>query len=455
MAQILVIEDNETMRDGIVQILARTGHDAKPARGGREGLTLFDQYAPDFVITDLKMEDMDGMAVLRKIKELSPEAVVMVITAFGTIETAVEAMKLGAFDFITKPFPPDLLRVKVTQALDIAKMKAENLFLRDESRHVFPDSMIGESRLLQNIRDQILRVAPTDSSVLITGESGTGKELVAREIHEQSKRARKPFVKVDCSALAEGVLESELFGHERGAFTGAIQRKPGRFELADGGTLFLDEVGEVPPGVQLKLLRVLQDRCFERVGGTRTLKVDVRILSATNKNLLERIRQGQFREDLYYRLHIVPIQLPPLRERRADIPLLVEHFLKKWNRKAGRRVQISPEAMVRLQAYQWPGNIRELENLLERTVVMARHDVIHVDDLPDGLKKTNDHVDLEVNPGGVSLNDALEQLERELILKAYQETGGVKTRTAQLLGIKTSALYYKLEKYGIYAGKEE
>jgi two-component system response regulator HydG len=290
---------------------------------------------------------------------------------------------------------------------------------------------------------------------LITGESGTGKELVAREIHAKSRRSQKPFVKVDCSALAEGVLESELFGHERGAFTGAIQRKPGRFELADGGTIFLDEIGEVPASVQLKLLRVLQDRCFERVGGTRTLNVDVRLISATNKNLADEIRQGRFREDLYYRLNIIPIHLPPLRERRDDIPLLIEHFLKRMARKSGRRVKITPEAMVALQAYQWPGNIRELENLLERVVVMARREELDREDLPEALKTPSRSVDLDMDPGGISLNDALEQLERQLILRAYAEASGVKTRTAQLLGIKTSALYYKLEKYGIYSGKEE
>jgi len=454
MAQILIIEDNTTMRDGISQILLRSGHDVKVAQGGREGVELYEKQTPDFVITDLKMEDMDGMAVLRKIKESSSDAMVMVITAFGTIETAVEAMKLGAFDFITKPFPPDLLRVKVNHALDVIKMKAENQFLRSESRQDYPETMIGTSSALREILDQIDRIAPTDSSVLITGESGTGKELVARALHAKSPRAQKPFVKVDCSALAEGVLESELFGHERGAFTGAIARKQGRFELADGGTIFLDEVGEIPPSVQLKLLRVLQDRCFERVGGTRTLKVDVRVISATNKDLKEEISKGRFRDDLYYRLHIVPIHLPPLRERREDIPLLIDHVLNRLTRKSGRKMKISPEAMATLRGYQWPGNIRELENVLEQSYVLLKSEILDLAALPQGLKKSNNHVDLELPSTGVSLNDALEQLERQLILRAYEEAGGVKTKTAQLLGIKTSALYYKLEKYGIVDGEK-
>lgn len=449
MAQILVIEDNVTMREGIAQILSRVGHDVRAAAGGKEGVSLFQQNSPDFVITDLKMEDMDGIGVLKRIREISPDALVMIITAFGTIEIAVEAMKLGAFDFITKPFPPDLLRVKVAGALDFARMRAENIFFRSESQREHPDTMIGQSKVLREIREQIARAAPTDSTVLITGESGTGKELVARSIHAQSKRGQRPFIKVDCSALAEGVLESELFGHERGAFTGAIQRKQGRFELADGGTIFLDEIGEVSPGIQLKLLRVLQDRCFERVGGTRTLKVDVRVISATNKLLQNEIKTGRFREDLYYRLHIVPVHIPPLRERREDIPSLVEHFLSILAKKNGRKVTLTPEAMALFKAYPWPGNIRELENLLERLHVLTPGGIVGIDALPDELKKPNDHVRLDLPPKGVTLDEALEALERQLILRAYEEAEGVKTKTAQLLGIKTSALYYKLEKYGI------
>jgi two-component system, NtrC family, response regulator HydG len=449
MAQILVIEDNVTMREGITQILTRAGHDIRAATGGKEGLEFFQQSTPDFVITDLKMEDIDGISVLRRIRELSPDALVMIITAFGTIEVAVEAMKLGAYDFITKPFPPELLRVKVAGAIDFARIRAENVFFQAESRSEHPDTMTGQSKALAEIREQIALAAPTDSTVLITGESGTGKELVARAIHAQSKRAHRPFIKVDCSALAEGVLESELFGHERGAFTGAIQRKQGRFELADGGTIFLDEIGEIPPSIQLKLLRVLQDRSFERVGGGRTIKVDVRVISATNKTLPDQIKAGKFREDLFYRLHVIPIHLPPLRERRDDIPALLTHFLSVLARKYGRSLSVTPEAADLFLSYSWPGNIRELENLLERLYVLTPGGSISVESLPDELRKINNHVDLELPPRTVPLDEALEALERQLIRRAYEEAGGVKTKTAQLLGIKTSALYYKLEKNGI------
>jgi len=449
MAQILIIEDNATMREGIVQILTKMGHETRAASGGIEGVRLFSESSPDFVITDLKMEDMDGMEVLKRIRELSSNALVMIITAFGSIETAVEAMKLGAYDFITKPFSPDLLRVKVNAALEVIKMRAENLYLRLENRREYPDLMVGTSAVLEKVRSEIARLADSDSTVLITGESGTGKELIARAIHAQSHRAEKPFIKVDCAALAEGVLESELFGHERGAFTGATHRKAGRFELADGGTLFLDEIGEIPPNIQLKLLRVLQDRSFERVGGTRTLTVNVRIVSATNKDLTAEVKQGRFREDLFYRLHIVPIEAPPLRKRREDIPLLIDHFLEKHARKAGRQLRMTGEAMAALRAHAWPGNIRELQNLVERLCVLAPREEIGPGDLPEAFKHAAPEVDLELPDETVGLNDALERLERELILRAYRRAGGVKTRTAELLGIKASALYYKLEKYGI------
>ncbi len=450
MAQILIIEDNATMREGIGQILTKVGHETRAASGGKEGVRLFEEHQPDFVITDLKMEDLDGIEVLRQIRQNAPEALVMIITAFGTIETAVEAMKLGAFDFITKPFSPDLLRLKVSKALNVVHMRAENEYLRSEDRRNHPDAMVGVSQELEDIREQIFRVSQTDSTVLITGESGTGKELVARAVHARSSRAGKPFIKVDCSALAEGVLESELFGHERGAFTGAAQRKLGRFELADGGTLFLDEIGDISPAVQLKLLRVLQDRSFERVGGTRTVNVDVRVISATNKDLSAEIKKGRFREDLYYRLHIVPIHVPPLRKRKKDVPLLLDHFLSLFSRKTGRNLHLTPEAADALKNHQWPGNIRELENLMERLSVLVRHSEIGLSDLPESFRKMSPQVNLEVGEQDLDLNQSLEQLEKQLIEEAYRRAGGVKTRTAELLKIKPSALYYKLEKYGIY-----
>ncbi|MCC7460434.1 MAG: sigma-54-dependent Fis family transcriptional regulator [Proteobacteria bacterium] len=449
MAHILVVEDNTTMREGIVQILSSMGHEVHGAPSGKEGLQYFHLAEPEFVITDLKMDDIDGMKVLKEIRETSPETIVMIITAFGTIEVAVEAMKLGAYDFITKPFPPDLLRVKVAKGLELVRAKAENTYFRQEQNRKLSDSIIGDSTSMKEIKEQTAKASSVDSTVLITGESGTGKEVIARAIHTQSNRKDKPFIKVDCAALAEGILESELFGHERGAFTGASNRKQGRFELADKGTLFLDEIGNLSPQIQLKLLRVLQDRSFERVGGTKTLHVDVRIISATNADLKKQVKEGTFREDLYYRLHIIPIALPPLRKRKTDIPVLIEHFTRKFSNKMGRHYTFTKDAMEMLESYEWPGNIRELMNVLERIFVLAKQDEIGTDDLPSEIGKSNEISNLPNESKDLSLEEALEAIEKSLILKAFNECGGVKTRTAEKLGIKTSALYYKLEKYGI------
>jgi len=449
MAHILIVEDNTTMREGIVQILSSMGHEVHGASSGKEGLQYFHFANPEFVITDLKMDDIDGMKVLKEIRETSPETIVMIITAFGTIELAVEAMKMGAYDFITKPFPPDLLRVKVSKGLELIRAKAENTYFRQEQNKKTSESIIGDSTAIKEVKEQVSKAAHVDSTVLITGESGTGKELIARAIHMQSNRKDKPFIKVDCAALAEGVLESELFGHERGSFTGATARKQGRFELADKGTLFLDEIGNLSSNIQLKLLRVLQDRSFERVGGNKTINIDVRIIAATNIDLKNEVKEGRFREDLFYRLHIVPIQLPPLRKRKTDIPTLVQHFGQKLSHKMGRPFEVTSAAMDILKTYDWPGNIRELMNVLERIAVLTKNQVIDVEDLPTEIGKSNEINDLKKGIKNLTLDEALEEVEKRLILKAYQETGGVKTRTAEKLGIKTSALYYKLEKYGI------
>jgi len=373
----------------------------------------------------------------------------MMITAFGTIELAVEAMQLGAFDFITKPFPPDLLRVKVGKALEVIRTHAENQYLRQEQMKKTTSMLIGKSASIQKIQQQIQKIAPTDTTVLITGESGTGKDLIARAIHQSSFRSNKPFIKVDCSALNENLLESELFGHERGAFTGAHQRKQGRFELADGGTIFLDEIGEISSNVQIKLLRILQDRSFERVGGTKTHSVNVRIISATNQNLAQMIKDKKFREDLYYRLNIVPIELPPLRERKEDIPDLVEFFLEKIRNKTKRNIQMDTEVIELFQNYAWPGNIRELHNMVERIAVLAPFETIEKKDLPTEMTQTEITPFDEDEKSSKLLTDALEDLEKKLILQALNECHGVKAQAAQKLGIKSSALYYKLEKYGI------
>lgn len=449
MAHILIVEDNNTMREGIVQILSSMGHEVFGAASGKEGLQYFHLTEPEFVITDLKMDDIDGMKVLKEIRESSPETIVMIITAFGTIEIAVEAMKMGAYDFITKPFPPDLLRVKVSKGLELVNAKAENMYLRQEQNKNLSDTIIGDSGPMKDIKDQVNKAARVDSTVLITGASGTGKEVIARAIHNQSTRKHKPFIKVDCAALAEGILESELFGHERGSFTGALQRKQGRFELADKGTLFLDEIGNLSPQIQLKLLRVLQDRSFERVGGNKTIHVDVRIISATNVDIKKQVKEGLFREDLYYRLHIIPIHLPTLQKRKSDIPMLIQYFSRKFSSKLGKSFSFTKDAIHLLQEYDWPGNIRELMNVLERVFVLTKHEMIEIDDLPSEIKKPNQSKKLENVNTQLPLSEALEEIEKSLILKAFHENKGNKTKTAKKLGIKTSALYYKLEKYDI------
>jgi two-component system, NtrC family, response regulator HydG len=457
MATILIIDDNESIREGLAHTIRKMGHHTLMAASGGEGVALLKGRADvDFVITDLKMEGMDGVEVLRAVKAADPDLPTMIITAFGTVETAVEAMKLGAFDFLTKPFAPEVARLKVERALELAgarrarrKLEAQNEYLREKEgeRYAFAE-LIGGADKMQKVFRTVERVAPTDSSVFIHGESGTGKELVARAIHRLSKRAAGPFIKVNCGALTETLLESELFGHEKGAFTGAIKTKLGRFELADGGTLFLDEIGDVPLSMQVKLLRVLQEQEFERVGGEQSLKVDVRVISATHKDLDAEVAAGRFRQDFYYRLHVVPLTLPPLRERRDDIPLLAAHFIDKLGKKTNPAVRgIGDEALGRLMAYHWPGNVRELENAIEQALVFADGDSIGVAALPVFLQGGGEDA-LEV-PREMSLPDILEDLERQLILKAYKKAAGVKTETARLLGIKTSALYYKLEKYGI------
>ncbi|ACY18464.1 sigma-54-dependent transcriptional regulator [Haliangium ochraceum] len=458
MATILIIDDNETIREGLAHTISRMGHEVLTAASGREGLARFrERPETGFVITDLKMDGMDGVAVLRALSEDAPEVPTMIITAYGTVETAVEAMKLGAFDFLTKPFSPELVRLKVARALELfearsarARLEAHNAYLRGEDDAPYPlPGMIGASDEMQSVFRTVEKVAKTDATVFISGESGTGKELVARAIHAGSRRADGPFIKLNCGAVTETLLESELFGHEKGAFTGAIRSKLGRFELADGGTLFLDEVGDVSPAMQVKLLRALQEQEFERVGGEHTVHVDVRVVSATNKDLDAEVEAGRFRQDLYYRLHIVPIALPSLRARREDVPLLVAHFIDKLAPRTNPAVRgIADDALARLIAYHWPGNVRELENAIEQSLVFAEGERIDVAALPAFLQRPADAEQLDV-PEKLSLPDILDDLERQLILKAFRKAGGVKTETARLLGIKTSALYYKLDKYNI------
>jgi two-component system response regulator HydG len=465
MATILIIDDNETIREGLTHVVKKMGHTPVAASSGQEGILRFKEARPDFVITDLKMEGAGGIEVLRSVRELDPDCPAMIVTAYGTVETAVEAMKLGAFDFLIKPFAPEVVRLKVERALELraarrgrTRLEAENDYLRGEEARAFGE-IIGQTEGMKRIFGIVERVAPTETSVAIYGESGTGKELVARAIHQRSRRAQGAFIKVNCGALTETLLESELFGHEKGAFTGAIKRKLGRFELADGGTLFLDEIGDVSPSMQTKLLRVLQEKEFERVGGETSLKVDVRVISATNKDLSRMVEEGRFREDLYYRLQVVPIVLPPLRDRKEDLPMLVEHFIAKLAPRTNPAVRgIEDAALARLYAYRWPGNVRELGNVVEQALVFADGDRITADALPEALRATagppapgapGAALPVPTPSGELALPDLLDDIEKQLILKAFAQAKGVKTETARLLGIKTSALYYKLEKYGI------
>jgi two-component system, NtrC family, response regulator HydG len=458
MARILVADNHDALREGMVLSLTRLGHEVQGVRGGAEAIAAYRKRPADVVVTDLRMVPVDGMEVVRRLREADSEATVVVVSAHGTIPVAVEAMREGAIDFIEKPFSPEVLRARVEKAVEIARerrgartarARAEALE-EDLERAHDPHGLVGSSEPMQRVHEQIRKVAPTDATVLVLGESGTGKELVARAVHDGSARREKPFVSISCAAIPEGLLESELFGHEKGAFTGAIRRKLGRFELAHEGTLFLDEVGEIPPSIQVKLLRVLQERRFERVGGEETVEVDVRVVSATNRDLAAMVKAGRFREDLYYRLDVVPIALPPLRERPGDVEELAGHFLARMAPRIGRAVSaFAPEALDLLRRHRWPGNVRELENVVEQALVFVEGETVRPEDLPEGLRRVPPAAALPVPMGDRSLTDILEDLERQLILTAYEKARGVKAETARLLGIKPSALYYKLEKYGI------
>jgi two-component system, NtrC family, response regulator HydG len=458
MARILVADDHDALREGMALSLTRLGHEVLAVKGGAEALAAYRKKPADVVVTDLRMVPVDGIEVVRRLRAEDPDATLLVVSAHGTIATAVDAMREGAIDFLEKPFSPEVLRARVEKAIEIArerrgarKVRARAEALEeDRIREHDPHGLVGRSEPMRRVLDQVRRVAPTDATVLVLGESGTGKELVARAVHAASGRGEKPFVSVSCAAIPEGLLESELFGHEKGAFTGAVRRKLGRFELAHEGTLFLDEVGEIPPAIQVKLLRVLQERSFERVGGEETVSADVRLVSATNRDLARMVAEGRFREDLYYRLNVVPVRLPPLRERPGDVEELASHFLARVAPRIGRKVTgFAPEALALLRRHAWPGNVRELENVVEQALVFAEGDLVRPEDLPEGIRRAAPSPALPVPSGDRSLTDILEDLEEQLILAAYERAKGVKAETARLLGIKPSALYYKLEKYGI------
>lgn len=455
--RILVIEDQATLRQAILEVLGTLGVRTEGAESAAEGIRAFEERPADVVLTDLRLEAPEsGLEVLRAVKGQRPDTEVMLMTAFATIDVAVSAMKAGAFDFLVKPFSMDHLLEKARRVLSLVQERRRRE--QSEARAAALEfeilerwhgmEMIGQHPKMLELFRLVDKVADSGSSMLILGESGTGKELVARAIHQRSRRREEPFVRVNCGALAEGVLESELFGHELGAFTDARRQRRGRFELAHGGTLFLDEIGEIGASMQIKLLRVLQERQFERVGGEETVTVDVRLVAATNRDLEREVREGRFRQDLYYRLHVIPVHLPPLRERAEDIPLLAEHFLTRLSRELNRpAARLQPEALKLLCAYRWPGNVRELENVLERAMVLADGPEIAPKDLPfgEGARAT----EIPLPAGHPPLREVVEAVEQQLIERAMRAADGVKAEAARLLDLKPSVLYYKLEKYGM------
>ena len=447
--RILVVDDEPPQLELVSGFLARHGYEVLAASSGPGALERFRAEPVELILTDQKMPGLSGLDLLQAARAVNPEVAVIVMTAYGTIEHAVAAIKGGATDYLTKPLSLDELLHRIGQVRDRHRLLAENRELREalRERHRV-EGIIGESGRMQEVLSLILRVAPSDATVLIRGESGTGKELIAKAIHYASARAAGPLVTVNCAALPEHLLESELFGHEKGAFTGAQALRRGRFELAHGGSLFLDEIGDVPPHLQVKLLRVLQEREIERVGASRPLPVDVRLIAATHRDLEEMVRRGEFRDDLYYRINVVTIAVPPLRERREDIPPLLDHFLAKFARANGKTIRgLTREARDALLRYDYPGNVRELENLIERAVVLTRDAVIGAGDLPLSLTER----EKETGDSG-SLTAAVEGLERRLIRAALARADGVQTRAAELLGISERVLRYKLKKYGLSGG---
>ncbi|MCB9258924.1 MAG: sigma-54-dependent Fis family transcriptional regulator [Ignavibacteriales bacterium] len=453
MNNITVVEDNDTMRLGITESLIREGYNVNSFSNGPEAINFINENNTDISIVDVKMEPMNGLVVLEKIKEKFQNIDVLIISAYGNVETAVDAMKKGAADYLTKPFSPDELRIRVKKILDLKNKQNQINALIEQNKYLTDEllsdknELIGSSEKFIEVIKMAERIADSESSVLIQGETGTGKELIAKLIHKKSSRSDGPFIKVNCAAINDNLLESELFGHEKGAFTGAVKSKKGRFELANNGTIFLDEIGDISQAMQVKILRVLQEKEFEKIGGESTIKVDVRIISATNKNLSKEVVNNNFREDLFYRLNVVPITLPTLRERREDVKLLSEYFLKKTGKTNNQKSKIISDAGIEvLQNYSWPGNVRELENLIERLSVIAQENEINADLISAHL---NPQLQNFSNYNNLSLDDTLFSFEKNLIIDALKKTDGNKNQAAKLLKINTSTLYYKLEKYDL------
>jgi two-component system nitrogen regulation response regulator NtrX len=446
---VLIVDDEESIRNSLSGVLMDEGFSVLKAEDGHKALQIIEQEVPEVVLLDIWMHGIDGIETLNRIKTRYPEIQVIMISGHGNIETAVKATKLGAFDFIEKPLSLDKVMLAISHALDFRRLSEENLLLRKEIDEQY--EIIGNSSVIQIVRERISTVAPTDSWVLITGENGAGKELVARAIHRESNRRAKAFVGVNCAAIPEELIESELFGHEKGAFTGATTRKKGKFDLADKGTLFLDEIADMSLRTQSKILRILQERKFERVGGERTIDVDVRVIAATNRKLEEEIERGRFREDLYYRLNVIPINVPALRDRIDDIPVFTDHFLREFSVRSGKeKKEISPEAVELLREHNWPGNVRELKNLIERLVIMTPGKTIEVSDLPDSIRKEEPGVaEDEVFEDGESLKEATTRFEREFILKRLAQNDGNVARTAEQIGIARRNLHRKIRQLGI------
>jgi nitrogen regulation protein NR(I) len=468
VAHVLIVDDELNIRRVLAAMLKREGYEVTTAADGEQALAVLEKTPVHVVVTDLVMPRVGGLELLRRVSAEYPDVPVILITAHGSVDSAVAALKAGAFDYITKPFEQDELKKVIAKAARAHDLERQNVHPGTGEGDRPP--LVGQSHAMRAIYDMVARVAESPSTVLITGESGTGKELIAHALHRGSSRREKPLIKVNCAAIPKDLVESELFGYERGAFTGAVGSKPGRFELADGGTLFLDEIGEIPVEIQVKLLRALQESEFERVGGIKTLRVDVRLIAATNRDLKQLIAEGRFREDLFYRLAVVPIALPPLRDRKEDIPLLVDHFIEKYDRRLGKRVVgIEPEALQILMAYSWPGNIRELENLMERSVLFADGPLIEAVSLPDSLRERGvgppvpiaavGPLGAIVAPSGASMKEivrhAQAELEKELITRALAETGGNVTRAAKRLQISRKSLQVKMKELGLRGTDDE
>jgi DNA-binding NtrC family response regulator len=454
MGRILVIDDEPDVLNIIVEILRTAGYDVVSAPNGEAGIKALDSNFFDLVFTDLMMPGIGGMDVLQHAVTRSPKTLCIILTGYGTIESSVDAIKNGAFDYITKPITSKALLITVEKALNFQSLKEENSRLKKELQKKYRfNNIVGTSKAMRKVFDLIEKVADTDGTVLISGASGTGKELIASAIHYNSSRGDKPMVVINCGAIPEELLESELFGHEKGAFTGAYKNRTGRFEMANGGTFFLDEIGEMSPSLQVKLLRVLQEQKFEKVGGTKTVHVDVRIIAATNKNLTISINKGKFREDLYYRLNVIPIKVPPLKQRKSDIPLLIDYFMKKFRSEKQNLIkEFSNEALEDMMGFDWPGNVREVENVIKRLTILCDNEIVQVDDLPEHIQRKTRSLEPDeedVLDKDLNLNEAVKDYEKRLILDALEKSNWVKTKAAKLLNINRTTLVEKIKKQNL------